>query len=170
MSVESSESELLAACREGSLAGVELLVDMHAAAGVSLALRIAQPAVPDEELLDLVHDAFITAFDEALESEAHSLTFVFHGLIRMFLERGTHRADSPADERADASRMVRELRSDLVQELRVMIAIYAETPGVRTPAQRLLSELRALRRRLQFRVDVLRSKQPFITVQHGDKS
>lgn len=149
-----SERELLLACRQGCVEAVEPLVELHALAALDLAGRLGADMPPDD-LVDLVHDAFVIAFDEAIESEADSLTMVLHGLVRLLVERGSASPHRAVTESTIPVNTLRALQTELVQELRVMIAIHTEAPHVLTPVRRLLAELRALRRRLQLSSQLL---------------
>jgi hypothetical protein len=162
MVATASEHELLTACRLGDDAAIDRLIDIHMATGVATARRLANSEMPNAEVLDIVHDAFITAFDETLEDDSDNMGLIFHRLVRLFVDRDADfaRAD---DVRISAAEL-RQLHHDLERELRVMVAIHAELPHARSLSRSVFAEVRAFRQRLRQRVRALQTQWPTMTV------
>jgi hypothetical protein len=157
-----TEHELLAACRVGDDAAIDRLIDIHMPTGVATARRLATSEMANAEVLDIVHDAFVTAFDETLEDDSDNMGLIFHRLVRLFVDRDADfaRAD---DVRVTAAEL-RELHDDLERELRVMVAIHADSPKARSLSRSVLAEIRAFRQRLRQRVQTLQTHWPTMTV------
>jgi hypothetical protein len=117
--------------------------------GVAVAVRLAGPRADAERVLDAVHDAFITAFDEALEGEEDNVAVVFQRLLGEFASALHERAGPSADITLRiSSEDMRQLRRDLITELRLTISLRGN-PSSWLAGRRILHELRMMRRRVR---------------------
>jgi hypothetical protein len=146
---QATERDLLRACRDGSELAVAALVERHVRGGISTARRLAAAQIADDDILELVYDAFINAFDKSLDGSDASFEVAYHQLIRTLVQAMAASGDAFDARRGISPSDLRQLRDDLVRELCVTVVIHAESPTARTPAQRLLAELRKVRRRLR---------------------
>jgi hypothetical protein len=147
-----TDLSLLSRAMDGSaeaMEALEALVDRYVVSGVAVAARLAGRQADAERVLDAVHDAFITAVDEALAGEQDNVAIVFQRLLGELA--GALR--EPTATGADASFRIssddmRQLRRDLITELRLTISL-RRNPSWWLTGRRILHELRIMRRRVR---------------------
>ena len=147
---DTSDRSLLTRCAHGDAEAVDVLVERYVTAGLPIASRLAGAAAPCDQVLDVVHDAFIKAFDEAMDEDADSPAPLFTRLLGMSAAalRDTPARNGDAPQAITAAD-VRQLRRDVVDELRLTVAIRMESPQSWRSARRIVQQLRAMRRRLK---------------------
>jgi hypothetical protein len=150
-----NDRTLLARCSRGDAEAVDALVDRYVTSGLAMASRLAGEDASPDRVLDGVHDAFITAFDEALDGDADSPGPVFSRLLGAFASaiRATPTSTpSAANDRAAAAITpveARQLRLDIISEVKLTMALRVESPHSWISARRIVQELRRVRRRFR---------------------
>jgi hypothetical protein len=144
-----TDRELLDRCANGDLAAIDRLVDRYVVEGVAIASRLAGECAQSDRLLDAVHDAFITAFDEALDGDADSPAPEFNRMITEFATALSASSDrwSNGDPAPITDAETRQLRRDVVTEVRLTVELRLESPRTLVRGHGLLAELRKVRRR-----------------------
>jgi hypothetical protein len=162
-----SDRQLLDQSAHGRFDAADALVERHLASALVLAQHLAGESAPKDRVLDAVHDAFITAFDEALEDGRDSLEPMFHRLLKelALAARYSHSDDEDSARHPRLSFNDRHrLRQDIVAELRVTIAIHADSPRGWPREHGLAREFRVLRRGVRARIETLRGSLPTAVV------
>ncbi|MDB4873868.1 MAG: hypothetical protein JWM41_314 [Gemmatimonadetes bacterium] len=146
-----SDRTLLARCSRGDAAAVDALVDRYVTSGLAMASRLAGEDAAPDRVLDGVHDAFITAFDDALDGDADSPGPVFSRLLGAFASaiRATPTAANAKSAAAITPDEARQLRLDIISEVRLTMALRVESPHSWISARRIVQELRRVRRRFR---------------------
>ena len=147
---DKSDRTLLTRCAHGDPEAVDLLVERYVTAGLPIASRLAGAGAPSDQVIDVVHDAFIKAFDDAMDDDADSPAPLFTRLLGVsaaaLRDTPTGHCDAP---QAITPADVRQLRRDVVNEVRLTVALRMESPQSWRSARRIVQQLRAMRRRLK---------------------
>jgi hypothetical protein len=144
-----TDLSLLSRAMRGNEDALDTLVDRYVVSGVALAIRLAGPDADAERVLDAVHDAFITAFDQAAEGDEDNVANVFQRMVSELAAalRASAAASTNASSRISSEDM-RQLRHDLITELRLTISLRGN-PASWLKSRRILQELRIMRRRVR---------------------
>ena len=163
---DSSDRQLLVDCQDQIPGAIEALVDRHLPFAFTLMRSMSDSTKPLDDVLDMIHDVFIVAFDEAVESRAQSMMPFMTRLMSAYSEalRDARSAQPETVARHVTPQQLAQLRRDLITELRLTIDIRGETPTSWRRAREFLSDLRMLRRSLRARFATLRQDMPIITV------
>lgn len=161
-----SDRQLLDQSARGYTRAADALVERHLDSAIVLARHLAGEDAPRDRVLGAVHDAFVTAFDEALEDGRDSIEPMFHSLLK---ELASSARDSHADDSAGVVRArtisvddLHQLRQDIASELRLTISIHADSRRGWRRDRELAREFRMFRRGVQARLETLRAAWPTV--------
>jgi hypothetical protein len=165
---DESDRQLLDDCLRKQPGAVPCIVDRYLPIGIAAARRFARAHADSEQMLDAVHDALITAFDEAVDTNAGSIRPTFSRLLHDFIGSEPVDFELACDSASDAvmSANVRQLRQDLIEELSLTIAIRRGSPRGWRRALSLLEDISVIRRRMRRHLDDLRTRLPTVTMEH----